>query len=130
MATDWTYEPPSGEPGDAHGLQRYEQLMDVIRNRVTTRAFDQEFAVPREHHELILDAARHAPSGDLRTGSGELPCLDAGREAADLPRAGRSVQGHLRQDGRRLGQGGEDTRRRTAGHTWGRSAAEKQRRLS
>ena len=63
MATDWTYEPPSGVPGDAEAMQRYEHLMEVVRNRVTTRAFDPEFQVPREHHELILDAARHGPSG-------------------------------------------------------------------
>jgi nitroreductase len=63
MATSWTYEPPSGLPGNAEAMQRYEHLMDVVRNRVTTRAFDPEFEVPREHYELILDAARHAPSG-------------------------------------------------------------------
>jgi len=63
MAEDWTYEPPSGLPGDAAAMQRYAALMDVVRNRVTTRAFDPEFEIPREHFELILDAARHAPSG-------------------------------------------------------------------
>ncbi len=63
MATNWTYEPPSGTPGDAAAMQRYEQLMDVVRNRVTSRAFDAGFEIPREHYELILDAARHAPSG-------------------------------------------------------------------
>jgi 5,6-dimethylbenzimidazole synthase len=45
------------------GLRRYEALMDVIRNRITTRAFDPDCVVPREHFELIVDAARHAPSG-------------------------------------------------------------------
>jgi 5,6-dimethylbenzimidazole synthase len=43
-------------------LDRYEALMDVVRNRMTNRAF-APFAVPREHFELILEAARHAPSG-------------------------------------------------------------------
>jgi len=43
--------------------ERYDALMEVIRNRVTSRAFDPEFEVPREHYDLILDAARHAPSG-------------------------------------------------------------------
>jgi 5,6-dimethylbenzimidazole synthase len=43
--------------------ERYDALMEVVRNRITTRAFDPEFAVPREHFELIADAARHAPSG-------------------------------------------------------------------
>jgi len=63
MTEEWTYEPPTGTPGDAANLARYEHLMDVIRNRVTTRAFDPNYVVPREHYELILDAARHAPSG-------------------------------------------------------------------
>lgn len=44
-------------------LRRYDALMDVARNRMTVRAFDSAFAVPRQHYELILEAARHAPSG-------------------------------------------------------------------
>lgn len=63
MPDDWIYEPPAVEPGDAASLERYERLMDVVRNRVTTRAFDASFTVPREHYEMILEAARHAPSG-------------------------------------------------------------------
>ena len=43
--------------------RRYDVLMEVMRNRVTTRAFDASFEVPREHFELILEAARHSPSG-------------------------------------------------------------------
>lgn len=43
--------------------ERYDRLMDVVRGRITTRAFDSTYEVPREHYELILDAARHAPSG-------------------------------------------------------------------
>ncbi len=42
---------------------RYDALMDVVRSRITTRAFRPDYVVPREHFELILDAARHAPSG-------------------------------------------------------------------
>ena len=42
---------------------RYEALMDVIRSRMTVRAFDPARAVPREHYEMILEAARHSPSG-------------------------------------------------------------------
>jgi len=42
---------------------RYDALMDVVRNRMTTRQFDPSYVVPREHYELILEAARHAPSG-------------------------------------------------------------------
>ena len=42
---------------------RYDALMEVIRNRMTVRAFDPAFTVPREHYEMILEAARHSPSG-------------------------------------------------------------------
>lgn len=42
---------------------RYDALMQVIRNRVTVRKFDQSFEVPQEHYEMILEAARHGPSG-------------------------------------------------------------------
>ena len=44
-------------------LARYEALMEVVRNRMTVRAFNAGYTVPREHYELILEAARHAPSG-------------------------------------------------------------------
>ena len=43
-------------------LAPYHALMDVVRRRMTNRAF-APFEVPREHFELILEAARHAPSG-------------------------------------------------------------------
>ncbi len=42
---------------------KYDALMDVVRNRLTTRAFDSTYVMPREHHEMVLEAARHAPSG-------------------------------------------------------------------
>lgn len=41
----------------------YDRFMDIARNRITTRQFDADFEVPKEHYELILEAARHAPSG-------------------------------------------------------------------
>jgi nitroreductase len=44
-------------------MARYEALMQVIRSRMTVRAFDASQPVPREHYELILEAARHSPSG-------------------------------------------------------------------
>lgn len=44
-------------------LDRYNALMDVVSNRLTNRAFDPEYVVPDEHYKLILDAARHGPSG-------------------------------------------------------------------
>jgi len=42
---------------------RYDALMEVVRGRMTVRAFDPAQAVPREHVEMILEAARHSPSG-------------------------------------------------------------------
>jgi len=45
-----------------NNVARYRALMEVVRNRMTNRAF-ASFEVPREHFEMILEAARHAPSG-------------------------------------------------------------------
>ncbi len=45
-----------------NNVARYEALMDVARNRMTNRVF-APWEVPREHFEMILEAARHAPSG-------------------------------------------------------------------
>jgi 5,6-dimethylbenzimidazole synthase len=42
---------------------QYDALMQVVRERITTRAFDSSYVVPREHYEMILEAARHGPSG-------------------------------------------------------------------
>ena len=44
-------------------LDRYEQLMGVMRQRLTSRQFNPDIAVPREHVEMVMDAARHGPSG-------------------------------------------------------------------
>lgn len=44
-------------------IDRYNALMEVVEARMTNRAFDPDYVVPREHYELILEAARHAPSG-------------------------------------------------------------------
>jgi len=41
---------------------RYDALMEVVRSRMTNRAF-APCEIPREHFEMILEAARHAPSG-------------------------------------------------------------------
>jgi 5,6-dimethylbenzimidazole synthase len=41
---------------------RYAALMEIVRGRMTNRAFAAH-TVPREHFEMILEAARHAPSG-------------------------------------------------------------------
>jgi 5,6-dimethylbenzimidazole synthase len=50
----------TAEPGTS--LERYERLMEVVRSRMTNRAFAPH-EVPREHYERILEAARHSPSG-------------------------------------------------------------------
>ncbi|MFQ6004217.1 MAG: nitroreductase family protein [Woeseia sp.] len=47
-------------PGDR---QLYDQFMEIARNRITTRQFDPGYEMPAEHFELVLEAARHAPSG-------------------------------------------------------------------
>lgn len=43
-------------------VARYDALMEVVRSRMTNRAFAAH-EVPREHFAMILEAARHAPSG-------------------------------------------------------------------
>jgi len=43
--------------------EHYDALMDVMRARMTVRAFDGGFTVPDEHYAMILEAARHSPSG-------------------------------------------------------------------
>jgi nitroreductase len=45
-----------------NNVDRYEAFLDVARNRLTNRAF-APWDIPREHFEMILEAARHAPSG-------------------------------------------------------------------
>jgi nitroreductase len=47
----------------APNLARYDGLMDTVRGRMTSRAFRSDIAVPRDHIEMVLEAARHAPSG-------------------------------------------------------------------
>jgi nitroreductase len=44
-------------------VERYERLMDTVRHRLTSRQFKAGIAIPREHVEMVLEAARHAPSG-------------------------------------------------------------------
>jgi len=56
--------PASPESGPRIGDRRlYDQFMEIARNRITTRQFDPEYEVPEEHYEMVLEAARHAPSG-------------------------------------------------------------------
>lgn len=53
--------PPTAERFNR--VDRYQRLMEVVLARTTTREFDPDYQVPREHYDLILEAARHAPSG-------------------------------------------------------------------
>lgn len=53
---------PAQDTARFNRTDRYTALMDVVRNRITNRAF-APYEVPREHFEMILEAARHAPSG-------------------------------------------------------------------
>ena len=46
-----------------NNVVRYEALMEVVRNRMTNREFVADYKVPKLHFEMILEAARHAPSG-------------------------------------------------------------------
>src|SRR5712692_5521006 len=50
------------DTGSYDQIDRYHALMEVVRARMTNRAFAAH-NVPREHFEMILEAARHAPSG-------------------------------------------------------------------
>jgi len=53
----------SGDAPAAVDASRYETFVDIARNRWTSRQFAPEQVIPREHFEMILEAARHAPSG-------------------------------------------------------------------
>jgi 5,6-dimethylbenzimidazole synthase len=55
-------EPAEARCGVPDGGARYDVLMEVVRARMTNRAFAPH-DVPRAHFEMILEAARHAPSG-------------------------------------------------------------------
>lgn len=58
-----TGEGPASAMAVIGDRERYDVLMDVVANRITSRAFDPDYVVAREHFELIVDAARHGPSG-------------------------------------------------------------------
>jgi 5,6-dimethylbenzimidazole synthase len=51
------------DPTQFNQVERYNALMDVVRNRMTNREFVPGYKVPKEHFEMILEAARHGPSG-------------------------------------------------------------------
>ena len=51
------------DAGEFDNRARYNDLMAIVKDRKTARAFDASYVVPGEHYDLILEAARHAPSG-------------------------------------------------------------------
>lgn len=55
-------QPAAPQGSEISQNERYRGLMEIIRSRYTCRAF-APCEVSREHYELILDAARLAPSG-------------------------------------------------------------------
>ena len=55
-------EPAQVSKGAFNNVARYNALMEVLHHRMTNRAF-APYDVPREHFEMILEAARHSPSG-------------------------------------------------------------------
>jgi nitroreductase len=53
----------TGQSNRDDEASRYDTLMEVMRDRVTTREFDRGYRMPRAHIEKVLDAASLAPSG-------------------------------------------------------------------
>jgi len=53
---------PVPDAAQCNRVDRYAAFLEVVRSRMTNRAF-APFTVPRQHFEMILEAARHAPSG-------------------------------------------------------------------
>lgn len=52
------------EPAEAAAdTSRCETFLEIARSRMTSRAFAPGTEIPRAHVEMILEAARHAPSG-------------------------------------------------------------------
>ena len=47
----------------ANTTAAYDAFVEICRNRRTSREFDPAVPVPRAHFDLILEAARHGPSG-------------------------------------------------------------------
>jgi nitroreductase len=62
MTTALTTALPLDEPEAFADVERYRVLHEVLQRRCTTRRF-RPGQVPREHYEMILEAARLAPSG-------------------------------------------------------------------
>jgi len=63
MTTALSFATPPLDSDAAEHMERYGVLHDIMHRRGTARRFRAGEAVPREHIDMILDAARLAPSG-------------------------------------------------------------------
>jgi nitroreductase len=63
MTPALSFESPSPDSDPSLEPDRYGALRDILDRRSTARRFRPGTAVPREHVDMILDAARLAPSG-------------------------------------------------------------------
>jgi nitroreductase len=63
MTTSLSFATPPLDTEAAANLERYGVLHDIMHRRGTARRFRAGNAVPRDHMDMILDAARLAPSG-------------------------------------------------------------------
>ena len=58
-----TTDDAAADAGRCDNRARYDAFMEVVRARSTTRRFEPSYVVPDDHYGMILEAARHAPSG-------------------------------------------------------------------
>ncbi len=58
-----TTDDAAADAGRFDNRARYDAFMEVVRARSTTRRFAPSYVVPDDHYGMILEAARHAPSG-------------------------------------------------------------------
>jgi 5,6-dimethylbenzimidazole synthase len=47
-------ESATGPTHDFTDRTKYDALMEIVRNRLTTRAFDSSYVMPPQHYEMIL----------------------------------------------------------------------------
>jgi nitroreductase len=63
MTTALSFETKALDSDAEEQLGRYAALLDIVTRRTTARRFRPGISVPRDHVDMILDAARLAPSG-------------------------------------------------------------------
>ena len=80
----------------AADTSRYKALIEVARNRLTSRQFAPVQTIPREHYEMILEAARHAPSGASPGGSASTTCsISSSASSASASKSNNLVSGSI-----------------------------------